>query len=318
MIKQRKILKIHIGNLNNITINTIDRDIIPIIFDRNVVDVTSSIFKDRVKKKKLNHDQLDKIINYTENLYKECTICMRNCRVNRFKGGLGFCKNGLYGHIYSGQISYGEEKMISPTYEIYFSGCNINCSYCHQRDYKEFKEDFEYISEKCITEDIVKNSEKIKTISFVGGNPDQSLLSILLIIKELEKYNLNIPYVWNSNFLFTSKVGKILNEVIDVFLPDLKFGNDRCAKSIAGIGNYFHTVIRNILSLLPDNLLIIRHLPLRNHWDCCTRPILEWISKFAKSTAKLSLLNSMFTDNRFEIEKALDLSKRFGIKIAKT
>jgi putative pyruvate formate lyase activating enzyme len=139
-----------------------------------------------------------------------------------------------------------------------------------------------------------------------------------LIIKELEKYNLNIPYVWNSNFLFTNKVGQILNEIIDIFLPDLKFGNNGCARSIAGIGDYFHIVTRNILSLLPENIVIIRHLPLKNHWDCCTKPILEWIATFAKSTAKLSLLNSMFTDNRFEIEKALDLSRRLGIQIAKT
>jgi putative pyruvate formate lyase activating enzyme len=168
MIKQRKILKIHIGNLNSIAINTVDRDIIPIVFDRNIVAITSSIFENRVKKKKLNHKQLDRIVNYTENLYKECTICVRNCRVNRFEDNMGFCKNGTCGHIYCGQISYGEEKMISPTYEIYFSGCNINCSYCHQRGYKEFKEDFEYIPEKYIIEDIVKSSEKIRTVSFLG------------------------------------------------------------------------------------------------------------------------------------------------------
>jgi len=72
---------------------------------------------------------------------------------------------------------------------------------------------------------------------------------------------------------------KLLLEVIDIWLPDLKYGNNNCASRLSGIKGYWEIASRNIKMAHDHGDIIIRHLVLPNHLECCTRPILEWISK---------------------------------------
>jgi putative pyruvate formate lyase activating enzyme len=72
---------------------------------------------------------------------------------------------------------------------------------------------------------------------------------------------------------------RLLAEVIDVWLPDFKYGNDRCAERLSGARDYFRVVSRNHLLAYHSGEVIIRHLVLPNHIECCSIPILEWVSK---------------------------------------
>ncbi|MEM4696534.1 MAG: pyruvate formate lyase-activating protein, partial [Desulfurococcaceae archaeon] len=72
-------------------------------------------------------------------------------------------------------------------------------------------------------------------------------------------------------------------------LPDLKYGNDECAYRLSNIRNYWSIVTRNIKYAYENGDMIIRHLVLPNHIDCCTKPVLKWI---AENTPK-ALVNVM-------------------------
>jgi len=85
------------------------------------------------------------------------------------------------------------------------------------------------------------------------------------------------PVVWKSDFFGTTEAFALLDGVVDVYLADFKFGDDTCARRIAGVENYLRVVTRNLVSAADQGDLIVRHLLLPGHFDCCFRPILSWL-----------------------------------------
>jgi len=314
--QKRNLAKIHIDPEGNARTNTIDDELLA----KLPFDTQNYIRQDKTKstsiiQNELDASILDSHIDRLTSIYHNCNICFRNCQVNRIKGERGFCGNGEAGFIYSSQLTYGEEKLISPTYEIYFSGCNINCDYCHQKNEMNDLDPENRISFTNVIEDIQANVNKINTISFLGGNPDQSLLAIIKLIKELEE-KIKLPYALNSNFLFSSSVRDILDDVFDLYIADFKFGNNKCAYKIAKTHNYIKIVKENIIKVNSLNPIIIRHLPLQGHYSCCTKPILDWMeSNLNPDNYVLSLLPSLYTKNDKVLNKVYNYAKNKKITI---
>ena len=86
--------------------------------------------------------------------------------------------------------------------------------------------------------------------------------------------------LWNSNFFMSDEAMRILRILIDVWLPDFKFGPGRCAISLARTPRYWETVTGN-LALIHGwrEDLTIRHLVMPAHVACCTYPVLDWIAE---------------------------------------
>lgn len=89
----------------------------------------------------------------------------------------------------------------------------------------------------------------------------------------------NSPQLWNSNFFMSSETMDILRSLIDVWLPDFKFGPGECALDISRTPWYWETVTNN-LKLIHEwgEDFVIRHLIMPNHVECCTKPVLDWIA----------------------------------------
>jgi putative pyruvate formate lyase activating enzyme len=96
------------------------------------------------------------------------------------------------------------------------------------------------------------------------------------------------PIVWKSDFHFTPEALDLLCNAVDVYVADFKFGNDACARRIASIDRYVSIVTRNLLLAAQRGNLIVRHLLLPGHFDCCYRPIVDWMKEYLPS-AKFSI-----------------------------
>jgi putative pyruvate formate lyase activating enzyme len=72
---------------------------------------------------------------------------------------------------------------------------------------------------------------------------------------------------------------KLLDGIIDLYLTDFKYGNDNCAKRLSKVENYFEIVKRNHRFCYENADMIIRHLVMPNHIDCCSKPIMNWIAE---------------------------------------
>ena len=115
-----------------------------------------------------------------------------------------------------------------------------------------------------------------RNVNWVGGDPTSNLAFILRTLSECDA---NLPQVWNSNMYLTERTLELLDGVIDVYLTDFKYGNDICAKRLSGIDRYMEVAQRNHLIARAQAEMIIRHLVLPSHLECCTRPILTWIAE---------------------------------------
>jgi putative pyruvate formate lyase activating enzyme len=87
------------------------------------------------------------------------------------------------------------------------------------------------------------------------------------------------PVVWKSDFYGTPAAFQLLDGIVDVYVADFKFGNDECARHLAKIDRYVGTVTRNLAIAADQGRLIVRHLLLPGHFDCCFRPIVDYIAQ---------------------------------------
>ncbi len=89
----------------------------------------------------------------------------------------------------------------------------------------------------------------------------------------------NVPMLWNSNFFMSPEAMRILRPLVDVWLPDFKFGNDKCSVFLSRTPWYWETVTRNHQTVYDwGEDMAIRHLVMPGHVECCTKPVLAWIA----------------------------------------
>lgn len=221
---------------------------------------------------------LDIKIELVNRIINECIFCERLCKVNRAAGKRGFCGLNEETRIASAFLHMGEEAPLVPSGTIFFTGCSFKCVYCQNYDISSNPFGGTVISPKqlaLLSIDLRKRGAR--NINYVGGNPDQQLHTI---VRSLKHMNINVPLLWNSNFYFTLDALEILLDIIDIWLPDFKYGNDGCAFRLSRVKKYFDVVSRNLKKIYDaGEEIIIRHLVLPNHIECCTKPVLSWIAK---------------------------------------
>ncbi len=219
---------------------------------------------------------LDLKIELAKRILKSCHFCEHRCGVDRTSGERGFCGVGAHPRVASEFMHYGEEGVLVPSYTIFFSGCTFKCCFCQNWDISQDPEAGVEIKPTELAK-LIADAKKngARNVNFVGGNPDPNLCTILETLRECE---VNLSSVWNSNMYYSIETAKLLSGTQDVYLTDFKWGNNGCALKYSKVQRYLEVVKRNHKLAFSDSELIIRHLVMPGHLDCCTKPILEWIA----------------------------------------
>ena len=210
-----------------------------------------------------------------EGLLRSCTLCERVCRVDRSRGETGACRCDGDSRIFFEGLLWGEEEFITPTYAVFFAGCNLGCEFCYAAEFNRRPQAQSPVDISAVAARVAQCDAPPVSFSFIGGEPTVHLHTALRLAAVLPA---SLPLVWNSNFYFTGEVAKLLAGVMDVFIADLHFGCDDCAYEIAGADRYLEVVGRNLLWAAEAGALMVRHLVLPDHLGCCTRPALEWLA----------------------------------------
>jgi len=230
---------------------------------------------------------LDLKIELANRMLKSCELCERKCGTNRSAGEMGHCRV-LKARVNSEFLHMGEEPDLVPSYTIFFSGCTFECVYCQNWDISTRPEAGVEIGSKALARKIEAKSSpegcggstgvfaRARNVNWVGGDPTSNLPFILEVLRECRA---NIPQVWNSNMYLSERSMKLLDGVIDVYLTDYKYGNDSCASRLSKVQDYLRIVQRNHKMARQQAEMIVRHLVLPGHVECCTRPALNWISE---------------------------------------
>lgn len=220
---------------------------------------------------------LDLKIGLANRILENCHFCERKCGADRTRGLKGWCKLGAESHISSAFLHTGEEAPLVPSGTIFFASCCFACVFCQNADISTNPNSGHVVQPPDLA--MIANalhSEGALNINYVGGDPIPNTHTILSSMKFQSS---NVTQLWNSNLYCSEDTMRLLAEVIDVWLPDFKYGNNECAQRLSGAKDYFSIVSRNHLMAYRTGEVIIRHLVLPNHVECCTFPILEWISR---------------------------------------
>ena len=231
--------------------------------------------------------------------YRNCTLCPRQCGVDRSAGEIGFCGGGDKAQVAKTMLHAWEEPALAGSGgsgAIFFGGCTLGCSYCQNRTISRKpvgeKADSERLREM-MEELIARGAENIDLVTPTHFLPD--------ILPALEK-PLGVPVVYNCGGYERAETLKLLDGKVDIYLPDLKYADPNLARMLSGAGDYFEIATAAIREMVRqtgspqwkgDRLkkgVMIRHLILPGQVENSLK-VLDWIGDtFPKGQVLVSLM----------------------------
>jgi putative pyruvate formate lyase activating enzyme len=241
-------------------------------------------------------------------MLENCILCPRECGINRFEGGTGFCRMDAGFNIASVCIHRGEEPSISGTdgiCNIFFEGCNLKCIYCQNHEISQsgslmnhYGTDLQTLLDR--TEKIL--STGINAVGFVS--PSHVVPQVKAIIRGLNSRGLKPVTVYNTSSYDKAETLKGLSGLIDVYLPDFKYATSSLAQAYSEAADYPEVAIKAMKEMYyqkgsvlrvdesgrAESGMLIRHLVLPGHIEESIR-VLEIIAEELSTGVNLSLMS---------------------------
>lgn len=185
--------------------------------------------------KKLFPEKIEK----ASQMLKNCTICPRNCRINRIKGEKGVCEGGYLPKISSYSPHFGEEKPLVGHHgsgTIFLTHCNLGCIFCQNYSISHLGEGREVSFERLSRMMMELQKMGCHNINFV--TPTHFVPQILKALPEAIERGLSVPLVYNTGGYDSAKTLRLLEGVIDIYMPDFKYMSSEVAEQYSQAPDY--------------------------------------------------------------------------------
>ncbi len=263
--------------------------------------------------------RIDAALERLSPLESDCTLCPRMCRVDRRAGATGVCRTGAQARVSHALLHFGEEPVLSGHEDcsrtfpagrgraggsgtIFFGGCNLKCLFCQNYQLSWLEEgrpadDAELAS-------MMLDLERQGALNINLVSPTHVILPVLRALRQVWKAGgLSLPVVYNSNGYDSADVIALLDGIVDIYLPDLKYVSPALSAKYSGAKDYFDrasaavremSVQQPVLEMDADGVarrgLIVRHLCLPGHADDSIE-VLRWIRGNLSPFIGLSLMS---------------------------
>ncbi|HOB30885.1 MAG TPA: radical SAM protein [Bacillota bacterium] len=233
-----------------------------------------------------------------------CTQCPRYCNVDRSQGELGFCRRGMLPEVAMADLHFWEEPCISGSNgsgAVFFSGCNLSCAFCQNYQISQSgRVGREYSVEALASIFLMLEGRGAHNINLVS--PTHFSEKVAEAIRQARNMGLKIPFIYNSNGYESLETLEIMDGLIDVYLPDLKYFSDEIARKYSSAPSYFEHASKAILEMsrqvgIPQfdeqgviqRGLIVRHLVLPGQIED-SKKVLRWIKEELPEGTYVSLM----------------------------
>jgi len=207
----------------------------------------------------------------------DCRFCAHDCGVNRLAGEVGRCHAGAEARFFSAQMEVSDELELIPTFAVALSGCDLRCDFCITGAASWNARAGLGLAAAVMAERAeAALQDGARTVMVLGGEPTIHLPGVLEFVSLLPD---TAKLVWKTNAHGSAQARELLDGIFDVWLPDFKFGNDACAQRLAKVSNYGRVVSENLLWAAAQGELIVRHLLMPGHVECCWRPVATWLAE---------------------------------------
>lgn len=266
--------------------------------------------------------ELEDRIRRLMELASPCRLCPRDCRVPRLEGALGHCRTGPGAPVASATAHFGEEPEISGTRgsgTVFFAGCSLRCLYCQNHQISQDKE--ESRAEAPSPEALARIYRSLQDRGVHNLNwvtPSHVVPWALQGLREAASLGVDLPLVYNTSGYDALATLKALEGVVDIYLADLRYGDDEAAMRCSGAPDYVpaaRAAIREMArqvgtenSLGPDGLLrrglVIRLLVLPNDL-ASIRETLAFLKAELGTGVRIALMSQYYPAHRAPEEPLL-------------
>jgi putative pyruvate formate lyase activating enzyme len=236
--------------------------------------------------------------------YKDkCELCANLCGTDR-ESGKGMCNADKDIYVASATLHFGEEPPISGTRgsgTIFFTHCSLHCDYCQNYPLSQMGVGNHYTIERLSDKMIDLQTRGAHNINFV--TPTHYSYHLYESVFSAKEKGLNIPIVWNTSSYENPETVGYIDEIVDIYLADMRYSNDKDAYDFSHVSNYTNTVRQNIkrfhksksnLVISDDGIavkgLLIRILLLPNKVNEM-REILDFIKNEIGNDAFISIMS---------------------------
>ncbi len=288
---------------------------------------------------KLGEQELKKRADKAYEMLSPCRLCPRACGVDRLSGERGFCEAPAEAYVSSHNTHRGEEPPLSGhngSGTIFFTYCNLHCVFCQNYPISHLGHGEMTSTGELAEMMLALQGRECHNINFV--TPTHYVHEILAALVQAREKGLKLPLVYNSSGYDSVESLRLLDGVVDIYLPDMKYSDSRVALQLSQAPDYIRVnqeaikqMHRQVGELQVDDQgiatrgLIIRHLVLPGGLAGSDN-ILEFIAKEISRNTHVSLMSQFFPayrasefaelNKRVErevFEKALDKMKELGL-----
>ncbi len=242
--------------------------------------------------KLLETGELELRVEKALQLLESCKLCPRECNVNRLNGEVGICETGRRARVASYNSHFGEESPLVGKYgsgTIFLSSCNLLCIFCQNYEISHLKEGVEVEPSQMAAMMLELSRNGCHNINFV--TPTHVVPQILEALLLAAKDGLMLPLVYNCSGYEQVETLKLLDGIIDIYMPDFKFWDKKWAKRYCNAPDYperareaLKEMHRQVGDLVMDREgiaqrgLLVRHLVMPNNVSG-TKNIMDFIAK---------------------------------------
>ncbi len=187
----------------------------------------------------LEADRLGERVAQVRERLRRCNVCPRHCAVDRLEGEKGICQVGAQAFIASYGPHLGEEAPLRGTHgsgTIFFASCNLRCVYCQNYDISQLREGYEVSSEELA--DIMLELQEKGCHNINAVTPSHQVPQILEGLLIAAEKGLRIPLVYNTSSYDDLDTLRLLDGIVDIYLPDFKYTDAAIALQYSKIEHY--------------------------------------------------------------------------------
>lgn len=238
------------------------------------------------------------------NMLGSCCVCPRKCKVNRLKDEKGYCKTGLKPVVCSFMPHHGEEPPISGSRgsgTVFFSNCNMACVYCQNYEFSQLGQGREVEFQELAQFMLDLEEMGCHNINLV--TPTHVMPQILKALEIAIPKGLTIPLVYNTGGYELPEIIKLLEGIIDIYLPDMRYADEEMAvqySSAPGYPEYNQASVKEmhrqvgIAKISDEGIIergvIIRHLVLPNNVSGSEK-IMKFLTEHVSQDTYISLMS---------------------------
>lgn len=236
-----------------------------------------------------------------------CDLCPHDCGVNRLKGETGICRSGFRPRIASANLHRGEEPPISGAKgsgTIFFSGCSLKCRFCQNFPISQFGNGDDISCRELATRMLKLQKLRAHNINFV--TPTHFLPQILAALWLAVPQGFTLPIVWNSSGYEKVDALLLIEDIVSIYLPDMKYSDEADSIEISSAPGYRDINRQAVLEMfrqtghlqvdehgIAQKGLIIRHLVLPDG-KAGSSATLRWIAENIGRESHIALMSQYF------------------------